>query len=176
VQGGSSNVVNLPSFGSDGGANGPALPGRSSAKQSGTFDAYVVATASSGGAFEAYKNLLPGRDRNTAYIDTSMGTVVMEYSDLASASHAYAGALVGPQGLRTDLPPGLPHSRLVVQGTLDASGNLKNLRVLEAGPSDMTAKIMAALPSWKFRPAMRGTQPVEVAAILGFGIDTNDRF
>jgi hypothetical protein len=34
---------------------------------------------------------------------------------------------------------------------------------------------MAALPSWKFRPAMRGNQPVEVNALLGFGIDTNDR-
>ena len=40
----------------------------------------------------------------------------------------------------------------------------------------MTAKIMAALPSWKFRPAMRGQQPVEVNAILGFNIDTNDRY
>jgi outer membrane biosynthesis protein TonB len=40
----------------------------------------------------------------------------------------------------------------------------------------MTAKILAALRSWKFQPAMRGTQPVAVTAILGFGIDTNDRF
>jgi len=40
----------------------------------------------------------------------------------------------------------------------------------------MTAKIMASLPSWKFRPATRGAQPVEVNAILGFNIDTNDRF
>jgi hypothetical protein len=40
----------------------------------------------------------------------------------------------------------------------------------------MTAKIMAALPSWKFRPATRGQQPVEVNAILGFNIDTNDRY
>jgi hypothetical protein len=40
----------------------------------------------------------------------------------------------------------------------------------------MTAKIMAALPSWKFRPATRGAQPVEVNAILGFNIDTNDRY
>ena len=58
---------------------------------------------------------------------------------------------------------------------LDVSGNLKNLQVLEPGPASMTAKIIAALPSWKFRPAMRGQQPVEVNAILGFGIDTNDR-
>jgi hypothetical protein len=40
----------------------------------------------------------------------------------------------------------------------------------------MTATIMSALPTWKFRPAMRGQQPVEVNAILGFNIDTNDRY
>ena len=70
----------------------------------------------------------------------------------------------------------LPRARMVVTCALDASGNLKNVRVLEAGPADMTAKVLAALRSWKFQPAMRGDQPVEVTAILGFGIDTNDRF
>jgi hypothetical protein len=38
------------------------------------------------------------------------------------------------------------------------------------------AKIMAALPGWKFRPAQRGPQPVELNAILGFNINTNDRY
>jgi TonB family protein len=74
------------------------------------------------------------------------------------------------------LPAGLPHARVVIKCKLDTSGNLKNLQVLEPGPADMTANIMAALPSWKFRPAMRGAQPVEVNAILGFNINTNDRY
>ncbi len=78
--------------------------------------------------------------------------------------------------IRTDLAAGLPRARMVVACALDASGNLKNVRVLEAGPAEMTAKVLAALRSWKFQPAMRGNQPVEVTAILGFGIDTNDRF
>jgi TonB family protein len=65
---------------------------------------------------------------------------------------------------------------MVVTCKLDAAGNLKNVKVLEAGPADMTAKVLAALRSWKFRPAMRGDNPVEVTAILGFAIDTNDRF
>jgi len=64
---------------------------------------------------------------------------------------------------------------MVVECTLDASGNLRNLKVLEPGPADMTAKVIAALRGWKLQPAMRGTQPIEVKAILGFGIDTNDR-
>jgi len=82
----------------------------------------------------------------------------------------------GPQGLRTNLPADLPHARIVIKARLDASGNLRNLQVLEPGPASMTAKIMAALPGWKFHPAMRGEQPVEVNAILGFNIDTNDRY
>jgi TonB family protein len=65
---------------------------------------------------------------------------------------------------------------MMVTCTLDASGNLKNLRVLEAGPADMTAKVLSALHGWKFQPALRGGQPVEVTAIVGFNIDTNDRF
>jgi TonB family protein len=78
--------------------------------------------------------------------------------------------------MRTELATSLPHARLVVTCILDASGNLKNPRVLEAGPAELTVKILAALRSWKFQPATRGNQPVEVTAILGFGIDTNDRF
>jgi TonB family protein len=64
---------------------------------------------------------------------------------------------------------------MVIACTLDAEGNIKNARVLEAGPAQMTSKVIAALRSWKFQPAMRNNQPVEVTAILGFGIDTNDR-
>jgi hypothetical protein len=100
----------------------------------------------------------------------------MQFAEIDPNAHGRSGALTGPQGLRTDLPKDLPHARVVVKCKLDTSGNLKNLQVLEPGPATMTAKIMASLPSWKFRPATRGAQPVEVNAILGFNIDTNDRF
>jgi hypothetical protein len=55
---------------------------------------------------------------------------------------------------------------------LDGAGNLKNLKVLEPGAAETTSKILVALHSWKFRPAHRGNEPVEVNAFLGFGIDT----
>jgi outer membrane biosynthesis protein TonB len=64
----------------------------------------------------------------------------------------------------------------MVMCALDTGGNLKILRVLEPGPADVTAKVMAALRSWKFQPALHGDQPVEVTAIIGFNIDTNDRY
>ncbi len=173
VSGGSS-VVNLGSFGDDPLANSPT-PGRSNAKtQTQVLGVTVVATGSSGGAFEPYKNLLRG-EKYTTYLDTSLGTAVMEYAEQSGTARS-ATALTGPQPIRTALPDGLPHTRIVFACVLDTNGNLKNIRVLEPGPADMTAKIVAALHAWKFQPPMRGTQPVEVTAILGFGIDTNDRF
>jgi hypothetical protein len=170
---GGSTVVTLPSFGSDG-SSALTLPGRSSVKAKEGPAITIVATSRSGGAFDFYGKL-PG-DNYTVYVDTTIGMVVMQFAEANPASHSQAGTLTGPQGIHTDLPADLPHARIVVKCKLDASGNLSNLQVLEPGPPAMTAKIMAALPSWKFSPAMRGAQPVEVNAILGFNIDTNDRY
>jgi hypothetical protein len=170
---GGSTIVTLPSFGSDGNNSNPNLPGRTSVKGQQGPAITIVATSRSGGAFDFYGKL-PG-DNYTVYVDTEIGTVVMQFAE-ANPATAQVGALTGPQGLRTNLPADLPHARIVIKARLDASGNLRNLQVLEPGPAAMTAKIMAALPSWKFHPAMRGEQPVEVNAILGFNIDTNDRY
>ncbi len=173
---GGSGVVTLPSFGSDPNGADPTIAGRSSLNShSQTLGVTIVATAGSGGAFEPYKNLLRG-EQYTTYLDTSIGTVVMEFADEANAVHAFGGTLTAPVAVRTDLPQGLPRARMLVACTLDASGNVKNPHVLEPGPATMTAKVLAALRSWKFQPALRSSQPVEVTAILGFGIDTNDRF
>ena len=173
---GGTGIVNLPSFGSDpAGSGDPKQPGRSAFRHGQEIGVTIVATASSGGAFEPYKNLLRG-DTYTTYLDTSLGTAVMEFADQKSGAHAFGSALTAPAPLRVDLPAGLPHARMVVTCTLDAEGNLTNVRVLEPGPATMTAKVVAALRAWKFQPAMRNNQPVEVTAILGFGINTDDRF
>jgi outer membrane biosynthesis protein TonB len=60
----------------------------------------------------------------------------------------------------------------VIACVLDRSGSLKNLQVLKSDPTASTSRILAALSSWKFTPAQRGAEPVEVNAILGFNIDT----
>lgn len=169
---GGSTVVNLPSFDS-GNSSAPTLPGRSSVKADQGPAITIVATSRSGGAFDFYGKL-PG-DNYTVYVDTTIGTVVMQFAEVDS-SHNGAGALTGPQGLRTDLPEGLPRARMVIKCKLSATGNLTNIQVLEPGPATMTAKIVAALPNWKFRPARRGEQAVEVNAILGFNINTDDRY
>lgn len=174
VRGGStSNIVNLPSF-NDGTSNAPALPGRSNIQDDKGPAITIVATSRSGGAFDFYGKL-PG-DNYTVYVDTNIGTVVMQFAEADPNAHANAGALVGPSGIRTLLPQNLPHARVVIKCRLDARGNLKNFQVVEPGPAAMMAKIMAALPGWKFRPAQRGPQPVELNAILGFNINTNDRY
>lgn len=172
---GGSSIVTLPGFGDDPAANNPAASRRTNLKQQQALNVTVVATASSGGAFEPYKNLLHN-EKFTTYFETSAGTVVVEFSDDAPAGHGFRGALSAPAALRTDLPDGLPRARMVVTCTVDVSGNLRNVRVLEAGPATMTARVVAALRSWKVQPAMRNDQPVEVTAILGFGINTDDRF
>ena len=168
---GGSTIVTVD-FGSGIGSGDPNVPGRSSVKDQHKLGVSVQSTASSGGAFDFY-HLLPAATSHDVYLGTSPPGV-LRYSEPAPVPGA-SGALTVPEEIHTDLPAGLPHARLVISCVLDASGNLKNLRVLEAGPADMTAKVMAALPSWKFTPVMIGNQPVEVNAILGFNIDTNDR-
>ncbi len=173
ISGGStSNIINLPSFGSDASGADPAAAPRSSTKPKKATLGFDIL---GGSPFEAYKKLLGGETHYTG-IDTTAGSVSMYYSDQSKTSQGFRGALTAPSALQSDLPEGLPRARMVVACTLDAEGNIKDPRVLEAGPAQMTAKILAALRNWKFQPAMRNNQPVEVTAILGFGIDTNDRF
>lgn len=171
---GGNTVVTLPSFGAPSGNSSPTLPGRSSVKSNEALDITVVATSRSGGAFDFYGKL-PGMNYST-YVDTNVGTVEMQFALADAGSHAQQGGVNAPQGLRTDLPKDLPRARVVIKCRVDASGNIGNLQVLEPGPAAMMAKIMTALLSWKFRPAMLGAQPVAVDAILGFNIDTNDRY
>src|SRR5262249_4411367 len=59
---GGSNIVTLPSFGSDPAGTDPSTAGGHSSLKphKKTLDVTVVATANSGGAFEPYRNLLRG--------------------------------------------------------------------------------------------------------------------
>jgi hypothetical protein len=112
-------------------------------------------------------------DRNySIYIDTSIGTAVMQYADPASASRPSSQELDAPEPMRKPLPTGLRPTHVVIACILYRSGTLKNLQVLQPGAPEATSKILVALQNWKFRPAFRGNEPVEVNAILGFGIDT----
>ena len=174
VKGGSSNIVTLPSFGA--GAKPPGTPGRSNTNPENRGpDITIVASSRSGGAFNFY-GALKGDKVYTIYIETTLGTAVMQFADPTSAVHGYAEDLIAPQPMRYDLPAGLPKSRLVIACVLDRSGLVRRPQVLEPATAVMTSKVLTALNSWKFRPVLRGNQPIEVTAILGFNIDTNDQF
>jgi hypothetical protein len=170
VSGGSAAaIVNLPSFGSDG--NDPSVPGRSPAGGArGNFDVTVEGTSRSGGAFNFY-GLLKGEKVYTKYLPTVDGIVVMEFADASSTAGPHD--LTSPQQLRTDLPVGLTRARLVIACVLDRSGTLRNMHVLRADEGAHANRVIAALYTWKFIPALRGNEPVEVNAILGFNINTN---
>jgi outer membrane biosynthesis protein TonB len=96
----------------------------------------------------------------------------MQFADPKSATETYPEELTAPQALRAELPSDITASRLVIACTLDRSGLLKTSRVVEGNSPELSEKVLAALPRWKFRPAFRGNQPIEVNAILGFDIDT----
>jgi hypothetical protein len=55
---------------------------------------------------------------------------------------------------------------------LRRTGTLSDIKIIEPGTQPMTSKVVAALYTWKFTPALHGNQPVEVNALLGFNIDT----
>jgi hypothetical protein len=167
---GGNNIITLPSFGADGGSTN--APGRSTAAKANEGpDITIVGTSRSGGAFNYY-GTLKGDKVYTIYLDTTLGPAVLEYADPTSATHPYGDDLTAPHPMRTELPANLKRSRLVIACVLDRSGLVRNARVLEPGAHEFTTKVLAALAAWKFRPAFRGEQPVEVNAILGFDIDT----
>ncbi|MFY9700888.1 MAG: hypothetical protein WCB56_15525 [Terriglobales bacterium] len=170
VEGGTTTIT-LPSFGTPGGGDAPANgPGRSSTNIHGAPGYTVKATSSSGGVFNRYGQLKG--DNYSIYIETSLGMAVMQYADPASAVHAYSGDLTAPAPIRNDLPSGLRSTYVVFTCILDRAGNIKDLKVLEPGAAETTSKLLVALHNWKFRPASRGNEPVEVNVFLGFGIDT----
>ena len=170
VQGGTTTIT-LPSFGPPTGEAPGNGPGRSSTNGHTGSGITIEATPRSGGVF-AYYGVLKGDRNYSIYIDTSIGRAVMQYADAASASRPSTQTLTAPEPMRKDLPARLRPTRVIIACILDRSGALKDVKVLEPGAAETTSKILVALQSWKFRPAFRGDEPVEVNAILGFGVDT----
>ena len=162
--------VTLPSF--DSGGSEPTAPGRSpTGGKRRSLDVTVEGSSRSGGAFNFY-GLLHGDKVYTKYLPTGSGMVVMQFADPLSASRPYSQELTSPEPLVTNLSIALSHSRIVIRCQLDRSGVLHDIQKIEADPGAPTAKVVAALHAWKFIPALRGNDPVEVNVLLGFNIDT----
>ena len=170
---GGKNSITLPSFG---GPPSPANSGRSeTAKNMGT-GITVVASPRAGGALNLY-GALKGDRVYTIYINTRIGTAIMQFADPNSVGRGYVTTLTAPQVLRANVADQatvrgrLP--KVLISCNVDDRGEINNARVLQSENNDFAAKVLAALPLWKFTPAYRGNQPVAVNAIVGFGVDTN---
>ena len=164
-------IVNLPSFGS--GDSDPSVPARSGmgGKRRGNLDVTVEGTPRAGGAFNFY-GMLHGDKVYTRYISTDVGPVVMQFADATSVTKRYSQELTSPEVLVANLPVTLHHARIIIRCQLKSTGVLRDFQKIEADPGAPTDKVVAALYSWKFTPAFRGNDPVEVSVLLGFNIDT----
>jgi len=163
---GGSNVLTLPSFG---GAE-PSSGGRSDIHKNNN-GVTVVASPRAGGAMNYY-GALKGDRVYTIYFKTAAGMVSLQFADPQSAVHPYTEDLIAPQALSTAISSDVPRARLVMKCVIDRDGVLKNVSVLQSAGGEFERQVIGALPGWKFSPAYRGSDPVEVTAILGFGIDT----
>ncbi|HXE89942.1 MAG TPA: hypothetical protein VNK82_03165 [Terriglobales bacterium] len=161
-------VVNLPSFAT---AGAPAPPGRTPTEGRRVPTITVIATPRSGGALPTY-GLLKGPRVYTIYIQTRLGTGVLQYSERPKDIRGFQSDLTAPEPLRADFPPGTPMARVIVACVLDRSGFLKDLRVVSAASQEVAGKVMEALKDWRFRPVLRGNEVIEVDALLGFSVGT----
>ncbi|MFB3916589.1 MAG: energy transducer TonB [Terriglobales bacterium] len=132
----------------------------------------IIATARSGGALPAYGSFhFRGAKVYTIYMETQLGPAVLQYAERAVSQTNFEQDLMPPEIIKADLP-GVPRSRLLLSCILDQTGALTNIRVLDAARPGTSTAIVTALENWRFRPVLRGDQPVDVDVILGFAIDT----
>jgi hypothetical protein len=165
------NLPPMPGFGTEGGD--PSVPGRSPTGAGGrrAFNVTTKGTSRSGGAFNQYGRL-PGDVYTTFLNINGFGTVSMQFSDPLSVKHAYAEDLTSPDVLQATLAVRLNGARIMLEGKMNQAGHLHDFHQIFADPGAPVGKVVAAVSTWKFTPALRGNQPVEISVLLGFNIDT----
>lgn len=160
-------VISLDSF-------GPKVPAsRSNSPESSTTNPprkpapiVVVATGRSGGGLNAY-GTFKSHTVYTIYFQTAAGTVTLQFAEHAPSS-IYKGELTPPDAWSTDVPAPHGGSGVVLSCLLDATGHLRDIRVVEgAGPYSQT--VVEAVRTWRFHPALSAGQPVALDALIGIG-------
>jgi hypothetical protein len=131
----------------------------------------IVASSNSGGALNRYGTLKADRVY-TVYLPVMADWVVMEYAERSGVAENFDVDLVAPEPLKVDLTPELRSLKTVISCVVERDGSLKNIRVLESTIAPLSHKLVQLLAGWRFRPALRGDEPVAVDALLGFQIDT----
>lgn len=163
--------VTLPSFGTA--SSTPGMPSRGPAEKRNPPSITIIATSRSGGAVNLY-GALKGAKVYTIYIDTQIGMAVLQYAERAQNATDFSADLTAPEVMNSDVPSDIPKSRVLLACVMDKTGALKNVRVLDSMKAEVTQRVIAAISKWRFRPVLRGEEPVDVDAIVGFNIDTGD--
>lgn len=160
----------MPSFA--GSSSAPQGSGaRSSGDKRNAAPLTVIATSRSGGALNLY-GALKGARVYTIYLNTRIGLAVLQYAERAGSKDDFERDLSSPEPLSIDMPEDIPHSRFILSCVIDRTGAVQNLRPLEVGAPAAKERMLDTIRRWRFRPVLRGDEPVEVDVILGFDIDT----
>jgi hypothetical protein len=165
--GGNGNIVMMPSFSTK---SAPSIPPRGRNNMGGPA-IIVVAAPRAGGGLSRYGEL-KGSKVYTTYLQTSLGTAILQYADPTSKEGEVTEDLIPPQPVKTEVPEGLSVGRLVISCVLTKGGMLQNAKVIEGPQPEMTSKVLETLAAWRFSPVIRGNQKVDVNVLLGFKIDT----
>jgi hypothetical protein len=143
-----------------------------------TFD--VVVQSSSEQALPESVGALSGQPVYTVYLNVGAPKAWLQYCvprDVSGAVKIVAGAVnIGsptpvkaPFPLVTVLPPITMVPRtgyIIVRAMLDASGQIKEPSILRAPNASFKEPILAELPKWQFRPAVRNGGPVAVEVLI----------
>jgi hypothetical protein len=125
----------------------------------------VVATSRSGGGLAAY-GAFKDRTVYTVYIDTSAGQAVLQFASRDSLADP-STSLTPPDPLSTETPHGENAAGVIFAGVLDESGHLRDVRVVNGASA--SSQLVEAVRHWVFHPALLGTQPIAVDALIGIG-------
>ncbi|HUR37723.1 MAG TPA: hypothetical protein VM009_07890 [Terriglobales bacterium] len=132
----------------------------------------IVASPSSGSALNQYGTLNSDRVY-TIYLPAAFGVVIMEYGRRASATaSSFEDELTAPEPLQMELPAELRKQRAIISCVVTRDGTLRDVHLLEKVVESVREDLLQALATWRFRPALRGDEPIEVDALLGFHVDT----
>jgi hypothetical protein len=162
--------VSLPSFATATASSGS--PSHGPRDKRNTPPITIIATSRSGGAVDLY-GVLKGAKVYTIYIDTSVGLALLQYAEHSTPDTGFEQDLTAPEPLNYHVPAGIPRARVLLSCIMDKAGALKNVRILESARQDVTDKVIAAIQRWRFRPVLRGDDPIDVDVILGFNVDTS---
>lgn len=162
----SGGAVHLPSFGAGAVSTLPTRGPRRNAPP----DVVVIASPRSGGGVDTY-GTMRGSRVYTIYIQTHVGTAVLEYAD-PSARPGFEQDLLPPEPLHTEVPADLHPVQTIVACVLDRFGELRNLRIVRTESPQLSSRLLEVLRTWSLRPVFRGNEAIAVDAVLGFGVDT----